>query len=49
MRSLMEARFLSGLYHIDADLFTECISTQETKHYSKIESNLSSNCFTIDV
>ena len=49
MRSSMEARPLSVVYHIDADSFYIYISTQETKQPSKFQSDPSSNCFTIDV
>ena len=41
MKSSMEARPLSGFYHIDVD------STQETKQSSKFQTE--SNWFTVDV
>ena len=45
-----EAHPQSGLFPTHADLLIQkCISTHETKHASKFQSDPSSNCFTIDV
>ena len=46
----MEARPLSGFYHMDDDFWLQkCISTQEAKQSPNFQSDSGSNCFTIDV